>query len=139
MSILLCGCTTWTLTKCIEKKFDGNYTRMLCAMLNKSWRQHSTKQQLYGYLPSMRKTIEVSRSRHTGHYWRSKDELISDILLWAHSHGRTKAGWPARTYIYNSSVLIQDIALKTSWEQWPIDWWQERVREIPAGSTMLWW
>ena len=37
MSILLYGCTTLTLTKCIEKKLDGNYTRMLQAILNKSW------------------------------------------------------------------------------------------------------
>ena len=28
-SILLYGCTTWTLTKWLEKKLDGNYTRML--------------------------------------------------------------------------------------------------------------
>ena len=26
-SILLYGCTTWTLTKRLEKKLDGNYTR----------------------------------------------------------------------------------------------------------------
>ena len=36
--ILLYGCTTWTLTKRMEKKLDGNYTRMLRAVLNKSWR-----------------------------------------------------------------------------------------------------
>ena len=36
-SILLYGCTTWTLTKRLEKKLDGNYTRMLRAILNKSW------------------------------------------------------------------------------------------------------
>ena len=38
-SILLYGCTTWTLTKRLEKKLDGNYTRMLRAILNKSWQQ----------------------------------------------------------------------------------------------------
>ena len=37
-SILLYGCTTWTLTKRLEKKLDGNYTRMLRAILTKSWR-----------------------------------------------------------------------------------------------------
>ena len=36
--ILLYGCTTWTQTKRMEKKLDGNYTRMLQAILNKSWR-----------------------------------------------------------------------------------------------------
>ena len=51
VSILLYGCTTWTLTKRMEKKLDSNYTRMLRAILNKSWRQHPTKQQLYDHLP----------------------------------------------------------------------------------------
>ena len=58
-SILLYGCTTWTLTKRLEKKLDGNYTRMLCAILNKSWRQHPTRHQLYGHLPPITKTIQV--------------------------------------------------------------------------------
>ena len=35
VSILLYGCTTWTLTKRLEKKLDGNYTRMHRAILNK--------------------------------------------------------------------------------------------------------
>ena len=51
VSILLYGCTTWTLTKRLEKKLDGNFTRMLRAILNKSERQHPTKHQLYGHLP----------------------------------------------------------------------------------------
>ena len=37
VSILLYGCTTWTLTKRMEKKLHSNYTRMLWAILNKSW------------------------------------------------------------------------------------------------------
>ena len=51
VSILLYGCTTWTLTKRLEKKLDGNYTRMLRPVLNKSWRQHPMRHQLYGHLP----------------------------------------------------------------------------------------
>ena len=35
VSILLYGCTTWALTKQLEKKLDGNYTRMLRAISNK--------------------------------------------------------------------------------------------------------
>ena len=63
VSILLYGCTTWTLTKRLEKKLDGNYTRML----NKSWRQHPTRHQLYGHLPPITKTIQVRRIRHAGY------------------------------------------------------------------------
>ena len=98
VSILLYSCTTWTLTKHMEKKFDGNYTRMLRVILNKSWRQHPTKQQLYDHLPPT-KTIKVRRTRQVGDCWRSKDEVISDVLLWTPSHGRTKAGRSVRIYI----------------------------------------
>ena len=80
VSLLLYGCTTWTLTKRLEK-LDGNYTRMMRAILNKSWRQHPTKHQLYGHLPPITKTIQVRRSKHARHCWRSRDKLISDVLL----------------------------------------------------------
>ena len=82
VSILLYGCTTWTFTKRLQKKLDGNYTRLLRAILNKSRRQHPTKHQLYGHLTPTTKTIKVGRTRHAGHCWRSRDELISDVLLW---------------------------------------------------------
>ena len=99
VSILLYGCTTWMLTKQMEKKLDGNYIRMLWAILNRSWRQHPTKQLLYGHLPPITKTIKVKRTRHAGHCWRTRDELISDVFLWTSAHGQAKAGRPAWTYI----------------------------------------
>ena len=43
--------------------------------------------------------LPVRRTRHTGHSWRSRGELISDILRCNPSHGREEAGQPARTYI----------------------------------------
>ena len=107
VSILLYGCTTWTLTKRLEKKLDGNYTRMLRAILNKSWRQHPTRHQLYGHLPPITKTIQVRRTRHAGHCWRSKDELISDVLLWTPTYGQAKAGQPARTHIQQLCVTLK--------------------------------
>ena len=61
VSILLYGCTTWTLTKRLEKKLDGNYTRMLRALLNKSWRQHPTRHQLYGNLPPSQKLYRLDK------------------------------------------------------------------------------
>ena len=59
VSILLYGCTTWTLTKRMKKKLDGNYTRMLRAILNKSWRQHPKRHQLYGHLPPITKLYKL--------------------------------------------------------------------------------
>ena len=61
-------------------------------LLNKSWRQHPTKHQLYGHLLPITKTIQVRRARHAGHCWSSRDELISDVILWNPTNGRAKAG-----------------------------------------------
>ena len=127
-SILLYWCTTWTLTKRLEKKLDGNYTRMLRAILNKSWRQHPTRHQLYGHLPPITKTIQVRRTRHAGHCWRSRDELIRDVLQWNPTYGRAKAGRPARTY--GSYVRIRDVAPKTCQRRWTIGESGERASEI---------
>ena len=134
-SILLYGCTTWTLTKQLEKKLDGNYTRMLRAILNKSWQQHPTRHQLYGYLPLITKNIQVRRTRHAGHCWRSRDELISDVLLWNPTHGRAKAGRPARTYIQqlceDTGCCPEDLPEAMN----DREKWRERVRDICATST----
>ena len=136
MSILLYGCTTWTLTKQLEKKLDSNYTRMLWAILNKSWQQHLTKHQLYGHLSPIMKTIQDRRTRHAGHCWRSKDELISDVVLWTPAYGQAKAGRPAQTY-------IQQLCEETgcSPEDLPEamndrEKWSERLRDIRASSTI---
>ena len=137
VSILLYRCTTWMLTKWL-KKLDGNYTRMLRAILNKSWRQHPTRHQLYGHLPPITKTIQARRTRHTGHCWRSRDVLISNVLLWTPAYGRAKTGRPARTYIQQ---LCEDTGCSP--EDLPEamndrEKWRERVRDIPAGG-MTWW
>jgi len=51
-SILMYGVTAWTLTKTFESKLDDIHTQlMLRAALNLSWRQHATKQELYGPIP----------------------------------------------------------------------------------------
>ena len=137
--ILLYVYTSWTLTKRLEKKLDGNYTRMLRAILNKSWRQHPTRHQLYGHLPPITKTIQVRRTRHARHCWRSKDELISDVLLWTPIYGQAKAGRPAWTYIQQ---LCEDTGCNP--EDLPEamnnrEKWRKRVRDIRPGSATLWW
>ena len=108
-------------------------------ILNKSWRQHPTRHQLYGHLPPITKTIQVRRTRHAGHCWRSRDELISDVLLWTPTHGRAKAGRPARTYIQqlweDTGCCPEDLPEAMN----DREKWQERVRDIHATSTTWWW
>ena len=108
---------------------------MLWAILNRSWRQHPTKQQLYGHLPPITKTIQIRQTRHTGHCWRRRDKLISVVLQWTPSHGQAKAEWLARTYIQQ---LCEDMGCSP--EDLPEEMndrerWQERVRDI---HTMAW-
>ena len=134
VSILLYGCTTRTLIKRLEKKLDVNYTRMLPAILNKSWRQHPTRHQLYGHLLPITKTIQVRRTRHAGLCWKCRDELISDVLLWIPTYGRAKAGRPARTYILQ---LCEDTGCSS--EDLPEVMndqvkWRKRVRDICASG-----
>ena len=112
---------------------------MLRAILNKSWRQHPIRHQLYGHMPPITKTIQVRRTRHAGHSWRGKDELISDVLLWTPVYGQTKAVWPARTYIQQ---LCEDRGCSPEdlpEAMYDKERWQERVRDILARCTRWWW
>ena len=112
---------------------------VLSKVLLKSWRQHPTRHQLYGHLPPITKTIQVRQTRHAGHCWRSRDELIRDVLLWTPTHGRAKAGWPAWTCIQQ---LCEDTGycpeylprVMNDWEEW-----REKVRDIHATSMTWWW
>ena len=84
-------------------------------------------------------TIKVRQTRHAGHCWISRDELISDVFLWTPSHGRAKAGWQARTYIQQ---LCEDTGCSP--EDLPEvmndrEEWRERIRDIHADGTRWWW
>ena len=131
-SILLYGCTTWALTKRLEKKLDGNYTRMLRAILNKFWRQHPTTHQLYGHLPPITKTIQVRQTRHAGHCWRSRDELISDVLLWT-PHMAVRKQDDQHEHTFSSYVRIRGVVLKTYLGRWTIG----RSGERGSGISVL--
>ena len=82
--------------------------------------QHPTNQQLYGHLPPITKTIQVRRTRYAEHCWRSRDELkvtYSCEPLHKDEQRQDEQLEP----IYNSSVEIQDVALKTYRERWTIE------------------
>ena len=122
-----------------RKKLDDNYTRMLRAILNKSGRQHPTKRQLNGHLPPLTKSIKLRRTRHAGHCWRSRDELISNLLLWTPSHGLAKAGELVGTFIQqiceDTGCSPEDLPeLMNDREEW-----RERVRDICDGGPTRWW
>ena len=101
--------------------------------------KHPTKHQLYGHLPPITKTIQMRRTRHEGHSWRSKDDLISNVFLLTPAHGGAGVGRPTRTYLQqlctDTGYSLEDIpeVMDDSGEC------RERVREILASSTRWWW
>ena len=133
------GCTTTTLTKFTEKNLDGNSTRMLRAILNKSWWQHPRKQQLYDHLPPITKTIQVRRTRHSGHCWRSRDEFLSDILRWTPLHGRANAERISRAYVQqlcaDTGCSLENLTKAMDDREGRL----ERVMNIHANGATWWW
>ena len=105
---------------------------MLRAILNESWLQHPTRHQLYGHLPPNTKTIQARRTRHAGHCWRSRDELISDVLLWTPLIAKQRQD-DQLEHTYSSYVRIRDVTLKTS--QWR--WMLGRSGERGSGTSVL--
>ena len=126
MSILRYGCTTPTLIKYIEKKLDGNHIRILLAVLKKKTLKHNPWKKnscMATYLPSQKP-------------YKSDDELISDVFLWAPTYGLASVGWPARSYLLQ---LCEDTGC--SLEDLPQvrhnrDGEREREREIQHDMLM---
>ena len=74
------------------------------------------------------KTIQIRQTRHAGYCWRSRDELIRDVLQWTPSHGRAKA-------CEDMGCSPEDLPeVMNNRERW-----QERVRGICADGTTRWW
>ena len=122
-SVLLYGAECWTLTKQLEKKLDGTYTRLLRASLNISWRQRLTNKSLYGDLPKVSQLVRERRLRFAGHFYRAKDECISDVLFWRPQQGKRSVGRPAKTYVdlleedtdFNTEELMNLMADRVLW------------------------
>ena len=91
-----------------------------------------TRHQLYGHLPPISKTIQVRRTRHAGQYWRSRDELIRDVLLWTPYMAVQKQD-DQHEHTFSSYVRIRDAVLKTYLGRWTIG----RSGERGSGISVL--
>ena len=73
--------------------------------------------------------------RFAGHYWRSKNELVCDLLLWTPKHDQRSRGRPAKTFVVQ---MVEDteceveelINLMENRNEW-----KKRVLECRASST----
>ena len=108
---------------------------MLRAILNKSWQQHPQSTNYTNTcLPPLTKTIQVRRTRHARYCSKSRDELISDVLLWTPTYARAKAGGRAK-HTYSSYVRIWDVALKTCQRWWTIGGSSQRGSGISVPAA----
>ena len=128
------GAETWTLTKVLEKRLDGAYTKLLRASLDINWKQHKTNAELYGDIPPISETLRGHRLKFIGHCWRSKNEVIHKLLLWEPTHGNRSVGRPHFTYI---DQLAQDTGIQKEWLPAIMEDrknWREIVNEVRARS-----
>ena len=107
-----------------ENKTDGNYTRKLRTVLNKSWKRHPTRQQVFGQLPP------ISQVRRTRHADTAGEARINSLATFFYGH--TSVGRLVTTDILQ---LCTDIECKL---EHPLgvndgrDRWGERFMEIRA-------
>ena len=80
--ILLYGSETWTLSRKLEKRLDGTYTRLLMRVQNLSWKRHPTRREIYGTIPPVSAIVKARRVQFAGHCLRAENETISSLLLW---------------------------------------------------------
>ena len=107
--------------------------------MNKSWRQHPTKQQLYGHFPPIMKTIKIDEP--------DMQDIAGEVgtnsqVMYSHGplHTNEQRQDDQREPTYSSSVLIRDVDLKICREQWTIEKdGDKRVRDIRADGVTWWW
>ena len=134
-SVLLYGSAAWTVTKTLEKKINGCYTRMLRMALNISWRQKLTNEQLYQELPQVTSKIASRRLKLAGHCIRHPELSASTLVLWRPTRGTVKPGRPTINYIDNllSDLEVEEIEeIKTAMNNRVQ--WRELSRLVRVGA-----
>ena len=58
-----------------------------------------TNREIYNNIPKIINSIREQIIRFAGHCWRSKNELVSDVLLWTPKHGQRSRDRPAKTFV----------------------------------------
>ena len=144
-SVLLYGCTTWTLTERMVKKVDNNSTNTW----NNTSKHCSCRPP---YFPSHRPSKQDEKDILTSCWW-IKDEFISEVLQWIIDHICCRIGRPSRTSIHPLCVVsgcsLEDLpgAMDDRGDKRERERERERervcvwvcVRELRAIITTWWW
>ena len=131
--ILLYGSETWTLSRKIEKRLDGTYTRLLMRAKNLPWQSHPTRQQIYGNLPSVSSLVRSRRVQFAGHCHRASSEVVSSLVLWkTESIGRRSRKLTfVDTISRDTGLKVQD--LRAAMED--RDTWREIVKSMISTAV----
>ena len=95
--------------------------------------------QLYGYLPHIYKTIQIIGKRHAGYCWRSKNLIISDVLLETPIYWCASIIWPRKAYLQQLRIDTRCRQEDLPGAMDDLDDWRERVSEIRASYVTWWW
>ena len=101
------------LTKAMEEKRDGCYTKMLRMVFNVSWQDKLTNKELYGNLPPASSKVGFRRLKLAGHCVRHPEEEASKLLLWQPMSECMNMGRSSVTYI---DILKSDTSLESAEE-----------------------
>ena len=107
-SILLYGSETWTISKKMEDRINGCYTRLLRRVFNISWRDHIPNSVVYGDIPPVTSTIRQRRLRFAGHCMRTANQPISRLIFWTPPGGKANRG---RRPLQYPDTIKNDIGL----------------------------
>ena len=135
-SILIYNSETWTLTRALEIKIDGLYTKLLRRVFNVRWRDHVSNTDLYGQLPLLSQTIRQRRLRFAGHCIRAENQPVTNLLFWSPSNGKRGQGAGIKTF---PKLLREDTNLSSNQEIRCLMGnrllWRQRVNNILVSST----
>ena len=84
--------------------------------------------QSYSHLHPISKTIQVRRTRHTGHCGKRKDKPVCYILQWTPTHACANVDWSPRTYLHqfwaDTGFSLEDLPVAMD----DSDGWREKFR-----------
>ena len=120
VSILLYGCTTWTLTKLLEKKLDGNYTRMLPSNIEQVLA--ATPLKAPNIRPPASITCLPSKFDEPDTQDTAGEAETSSSVIYSYGPPHIAEQKQAEQFehTYSSYVRIRDVALKICQRRWTI-------------------
>ena len=77
----------WTITKRLEEKLNGTYTRVLIIVLSKPWHEHPELGEWYGNNHQIGDATGRRRPAFACHCRCSDDEFACELSRWSPKHG----------------------------------------------------